>query len=248
VRPTVAIDNALRAQHNSTLATAFADWTLWNYFTGTRSDSSQYYPEGALYRSVTQQPCTYANAPRSVPDSLPPLSARYLQVYGASQPLTFIAANVDVGSAFAGSTARESFAFLLSPNAADNSYRSTAAGVYIKLENANSSHWWSWDVVNGVVGNQPVDEETPFPNPFLVDGQSQMYVPSLALEGTLSVYTSSMRRVYQGDQTSVMRLGRRVFSWNGKTDNGETAATGIYLYVLSLSDHTVTGKIAVVRK
>ena len=248
VRPLSAIDNALRYSSNSDFAAAFAEWTLWNYFTGGRSDSAQYYAEGALYRLVTQVPCTYSGTVRAVQDSVAPLASSYRQVLGAAKPLTLITANVDVQSALSGSTVSEGYTYWLSPSATDGGFRSTGAGVYVKLDAANPSHWWSWDVVNGIVGVPRFDEATPFPNPYIADGSSVVYIPSTSLRTNLSIYTSSMVLVYQAELQSTLRMGKRVFSWDGRTNDNTAAQTGVYIYVLSLEDRTVTGKIALVRK
>jgi hypothetical protein len=248
VRPLQAIDNALRIYSNSSFATAFAEWTLWNYFTGGRSDSVQYYPEGALYRLIAELPSDYSGARRVIPDSLAPLASSYHQVLGASKPLTLITANIDFPSALGGVAAQEGYSYILSPTSLDNGFRATAAGVFVRLDAVNPSHWWSWDVVNGIVGVQRFDEQTPFPNPFIADGTSVVYIPSTSLSGNLSVYSASMSLIYQAEVQSALRLQKRVFSWNGRTNSNVLAHTGVYIYVLSLEDRTVSGKIALVRK
>ncbi|HTR80530.1 MAG TPA: MXAN_6640 family putative metalloprotease, partial [Bacteroidota bacterium] len=51
--PLEAIDRALqKPPYNSSFNAAFAEWNVWNYFTGARSDSALYYPEGAAYPEI----------------------------------------------------------------------------------------------------------------------------------------------------------------------------------------------------
>lgn len=247
-RPLGAIDAALRQFYNSNFVSSFAEWELWNYFTGPRSDTVSYYPLGQLYPLITTSAVVYSGGSRSVPGAVAPLAAQYVDVSGGIQPLSLVAANIDFGDAVAGSTSPEAYTFDLSPTQPDATYRGTLAGVYVKLSSANSSHWWNWDVVNGIVGTHPVDETLPFPNPFLADGFSRVYIPTAELQGTLSIYSNSMALVFQAAETSVPRLGRRAFSWDGMTNDNVQAASGVYVYVLSLANRTVTGKIALLRK
>ncbi len=250
MRPLPAIDAALMTYYKSGFAAAFADWALWNYFTGTRSDSISYYPSGARYPLIAEQTFAYSGGFRSIPGSpatLSPLASAYFNVTGGSQPLDLITANVDLASAEAGSLGGEQFNYAIGPAAPDAGYRGTTAGIFVKFVAADRSHWWTWDVVNGIVGATPFNETMPFPNPFVAGGGSRVYIASAELEGELAIFSSSMDLMYKASQSSTLRLGRRVFSWDGTCDDGRQAGSGIYVYVLSVSGRTVTGKFALIR-
>jgi hypothetical protein len=103
-----------------------------------------------------------------------------------------------------------------------------------------------------VIPSSTIPSGVPFPNPFLADGKSNLFIPvntSGPAQGQLYVFTSSMDLVFSSSLTTVSpRLGQRAFAWNGLTNNGEIARTGIYFFVIEIPDQTFSGKIAVVRK
>jgi hypothetical protein len=59
-----------------------------------------------------------------------------------------------------------------------------------------------------------------------------------------------MDLIYSAQQLSelVPHLGRQAFVWNGRTEDGDLAATGIYLYVIEMPAQTLRGKFVVVRR
>jgi flagellar hook assembly protein FlgD len=75
-----------------------------------------------------------------------------------------------------------------------------------------------------------------------------VYFPADASQGTIAFYSESMELVYRSQQVTRKHLGRPVFAWDGTTDRGVNATTGIYVFVIQLPDRIVTGKLAVVNR
>ncbi|MGA9116339.1 MAG: hypothetical protein WB626_06155, partial [Bacteroidota bacterium] len=72
-------------------------------------------------------------------------------------------------------------------------------------------------------------------------------VPSpVPVEGTLRVYTAAMEMVFRGRGMSVMELGRNLFRWDGRREDGSRAGSGVYLFVLETADARLTGKFVLV--
>ncbi len=249
VRPLQAMDNALQLSH-STFREAFAEWTLWNFFTESRADTSRYYPEGYSYPLIVQSPIAFAPPSRAMGGSLAALSARYYQVIGLQDTLTLALSNINFNAGIGNSSTQFPYTYLLNTLRVDDSYRATSIGIFFKLDVVDVTNWYTWDVVGVGVGSAPVTIGIPFPNPFIV-GTSVMFFPINApspIEGTLSVFTGSMDLVFTSTLTSETRLGKQAFVWNGKTSNGEIVQSGVYLFVLDVQDQLTTGKIAVIRK
>lgn len=251
-RPLDAIDRALHEMpYASGLKESFAEWTLWNYFTGTRSDSVKYYPEGRNYPLISQAGIGYTPPSRQIPGSLQPLSTKYYQVVTTPDTVTLAVANLDITAAQAGSQTAYPYSYLLSAFQPDATYHVTGAGFFVKLSVDVPSNWWSWDIFQSGIGSSGSEEGVPFPNPFRPDFNAFVFIPVRDLQpvnGTLTIFSSSMDRVYGASQVSTPHVGRQVFSWNGRTDKGTEATSGIYMYVISLIDRSVTGKIALLRK
>ncbi len=261
-RPLEAIDRALgRPEYGSGLGAAYAEWTLWNFFTGSRTDSVKYYPDGRLFPEIAQLPREFTPPSTMIDGSLQPLAARYHQVLLQPTPskrdtLTVAVSNVDVSGAFAGTFSQESYAYDVSVEQKDPLYRLTDAGVYVKLNVTTPLRWSSWFIVGSTAhrdaGFLALREGSAFPNPFSPDGRAVVSIPidgSSRVTGTLSVFTSSMDLVYSSPSVQSFGVERQVFTWNGTNNVGTAVPSGVYVFVLSLDgDRLVKGKIAVVRK
>lgn len=250
--PLRAMDNALQI-YQSTFRQAFAEWTLWNYFTGSRSDSLQYYPEGSHYPYVSQVPVDFNPPSRTLVGWVNTLGSRYHQVLAANDTLILILPNVNFTAGLAGDMSAYNYTLLLSNQALDESYRPTPVGVYFKLDVADPTNWSSpWAIVRGGVIPSTIPPGIPFPNPFFADGRANLYIPvniSGPTQGQLSILTSSMDLVFSQTIDPVTpRPGQQAFAWNGRTNKGNIVQTGVYFFVLEVQGQTLNGKIAVVRK
>lgn len=248
-RPLTAMDEALAQEpYNSNLRSAFAEWSAWNYFTKTRSDSVLYYPEGSAYPDVTRSARDFSPPQRTIDDQVSAFGSRYYDIVSTrGQTLALVLTNLNMPAALARNDSPFSFSLLLNEMRPDESYVPTSANIFIKVSVSDPTNWF----VKDLSGFSAV--ESVFPNPFLVDGKGFINFPVAALSpvaGTLSIYTSSFDLAYSGKQTSVYmpQLGRHVFRWNGKTLDNRTANSGVYIYVLETPTQTLKGKFVVVKR
>ena len=261
-RPTQAIDVILRQpSRNSSMTAAFTEWALWNYWTGARSKGTAYYPEAPAYPEIVLVPTEFVPPTTAITQKLPPLSTRYHQVLvptgtGRMDTVTLALNNVDYPSALSGTLLPISYTWRLASTPVDPSYRQTNAGIYVKLDVAEPLNWTAWiiedSLANPGVSMASLEEGMAFPNPFTPDGSKFLYIPvddPAPVSGSFSIYSGNMDRVYESGPVRSSGVTRQLFSWDGRTSSGQSAPTGIYIYVLSLDGgKTVRGKIAVLRK
>jgi len=253
--PLQAIDNALRSR-GVDFSTAFAEWTLWNLFTGARSDPAQYYPDGADYPSMVQVPIDYVPPGRDLSGSLAALGSRYYQIMRNSDTMTVILNNMDLAGAGSASPPSRPYTYHFKSSQADASYRLTPLGIYALLDVPDISAWTTWYVVGDTVRpNYDPDalaEGRSFPNPFRPGLHARLCLPIKTedqVRGTLTIYSAGMDLVYTSPSAlSSLYLDRQMFFWDGKDNNGRTVPSGVYVYVLELADRRVRGKIALVRQ
>lgn len=251
-RPLQAIDVALQ-QKGSGLRMAFGEWSLWNFYTGSRADTSRYYPEGTFYPHVREMAVGFSPPSRALVDSIPALSTRYHDVVGGQTALKLLTANINMPAALGGSGVYHPFTYLFNSNRIDQDYLPTASGIYVKFDVADRSHWISVLDTSSIQVTPPSPKTVAFPNPFIPDGTTTLKIPVGnfgSTQGTLSIYASSMDLVVSYSTLSVYTtaLGQQVFSWDGRNDSRELAASGVYLYVLQLPDQTITGKFVLIRR
>ena len=89
----------------------------------------------------------------------------------------------------------------------------------------------------------------PYPSPFVADGTHRLFVDHRRLGGRfddLRVYTLSGRLVRELTWTQMISPGT---GWDGRNDDGELVAGGVYLLLASSTDgNSATGKVAVLGK
>lgn len=254
MRPQTAIDQALRG-HGVDFAGAYAEWSLWNYFTGTRANPAKYYADGADYPQVLQSPIDFAGSQRDVPGSLRSLGSHYTQVQRALDTMTVLTSNVNVAGTLLTTIPSLPYTLRFRSSKVDDSYKPTPIGIFSKLDVADVSLWSTWHIGRGspwpYVDPALFSSERPFPSPFHPRSDVWVYLPVDGTEqqrGSLTVFSASADLVRQiGDLSSTLHLGRQMFSWDGRMNDGSVAPTGVYLFVIELPSGRFTGKIPLVR-
>lgn len=263
--PLLAINNALSAPPYSTnLRVAFSEWTLWNYFTGYRSDTSQYpqgrgfhYPEARNFPTIKQNAVGFTPPSRVIDGTTTPLNALGSRYYQIMVPvdtlidtLTLILSNINLEASQGVSFP---YRYLLNESRIDGSYNATGLGVFYKLDVSDLSNWWTWSVTQAGIGKPSIAEGVVFPNPFRPDraGAVRISIRKQApVPGTLRIFSSSMDLVYTMSGVATRFIPDVwTFEWNGKTDKNTPAGSGVYFYILELLDGgTIKGKFALIRK
>ncbi|MBX2992209.1 MAG: hypothetical protein KF749_13730 [Bacteroidetes bacterium] len=251
-RPLEAIDNALQSA-GAGLRQAFGEWSVWNFFTGMRSNPARYYPEGTFYPLILETALGFSQPSRSITDSLRALSTRYYDVVGGQTPLKLFTSNINIPVALTGSAAMFPYTYLLNTSKVDERYVATGSGIYVKFDVPDGFNWINVVDTSGVVVSPAVARDLAFPNPFIPTGTNSLKVPIRTFgvtQGTLSIFTTSMDLVYSVSKSSTYTtaLGQQTFEWNGRTITGDFASSGVYLYILTLPHETITGKFALIRK
>ena len=247
-RPVQAIDLALQG-YGSNLRLAFAEWTLWNFFTSARSNPVLYYPEGENYPVIWQTTNAFAPPSITVGGSASALSSQYFDIVSPQDTLTLALANINAENQDPNATF--TYAYQLNANRINESYKETASGIFVKLEVPDPTNWYSWEIHKGVVG-PAVAAGRPFPNPFRTNGNRSVYIPvnsSSLVTGTMSIFSVSMDLIYSATVASVTpQPGNQAFSWNGRTLDNTIAPTGMYIYLIDLPDQQLMGKFALIRE
>jgi hypothetical protein len=243
--PLQAMDNALRGV-TSSFRLAFSEWGKWNYFAGARADTARYYTEGSFYPTMIQAAVQFAPPASGIEGTLPPLSARYYEVMQGQTSFSLALSNINFDGALAGSTSPASYRYLLNVNKVDDTYRPIAGGPFVKLDVPDRTNWYDWSV------GSTITPGVAFPNPCLVDGRASVFFAvnaTVQVEGTLSIFTSSMDLVYSTPLKSLTHLsGQQVFAWNGRAGNGEVVQSGVYFFLLEIQNQHVLGKVAIIRQ
>ena len=261
-RPIRAIDLTLQ-RYGSSFSGAYNEWMLWNWFTGPRANPGVYYPEGDSYPTIVTVPCSFdpPQTERAIPGSLNNLSGRYHEVLRLSDTLMLLLAHTNLPGWEKGGSLPMDYTYYLSTLSGEAGYTYVGEGISTKLDVPDPVYWQSVALMNGSVvgpaGIQPIEEEAPFPSPFLADGRSIVHIPvpvTARTLGELYIYTSGMDLVTRSTLESSLVGKRQVMMWDGRSPSGVMVHSGIYHFLISFVDpatgqeRTHQGKIAVVRK
>jgi hypothetical protein len=250
-RPQLAIDQTLRI-HGSDFGTAYGEWCMWNYFTAGRASPVKYFTDGADYRSVAQSVLEFNGASDSRDGGLQSLASRYYLVERGNDTMTVIVANTDVAGTVASTNPLLQYTLRLQSTGGDATYLLTPIGIFGKLEVANSTFWSVFFVTRDSTYQYVEPAAMPFPVPFHPGKQIFVYLPAGSAEqqqGSVCIFNAAADLVRDlPSVTSTLFRNRQVFTWDGRTNDGSVASTGIYFYVISAAGKELKGKIVVVRE
>ena len=93
--------------------------------------------------------------------------------------------------------------------------------------------------------NQNYDKLFVYPNPFKLDDNSELSIDGLMSNTTIKVLTVSGELIRE-----FITPGGRIGFWDGKDENGNFVASGIYIIVAydEEAENVATTKVAVIRK
>jgi hypothetical protein len=263
-----AIDNAIRSSSGSdyTLPSIMQQFALWNYFTGLRSDSIEFYPEGSGYPAVRLS----INRPlsdTSLTTSLDPLSARYYSSYvidSTNLDVSFNSSSGGIGTyaiEYNRETGRRFFTYRPGTSSFVMDLLAPGDSVVIVVINSSMSESASYSLALNALDSAaaaPISDFVVYPSPFdLTPEPPQEFVPlrvkfklrdATAIE--FDIFSSSGKHVLKRRISNVQvgnYNGGTDFSWDGRTTAGERVASGVYIYRFKGRSFTRTGKIAIIR-
>ncbi|HZY10476.1 MAG TPA: T9SS type A sorting domain-containing protein [Bacteroidota bacterium] len=251
-----ALDMAL-SQASSTFREAMIQFSLWNYFTSSRSDSSKYYKEGKDYPPIRHRDTTYYVPPQgSFSDSLQLISAVYrpviLQIVTDGHPrydtLMSIVSNIDLSNPTSNEYAKFTYRLQSTP---DPSFIPLSEGIYTQLTVQEPTHWKSIELVNREFIFSPLSSEVVvYPNPYRAEAGKQLTFALPFKEETIAsitIFTLSLKKMFSSDLKSIASLGQNIIRWNGLGDDNDVLPSGLYLFVINAQDQKYLGKFSVIR-
>lgn len=245
--PMFALDEALKKQ-GSQMVNEYCTFSLWNYFTGYRADTSQSYREGAAYPTTKiLQKTEIVNTQAMFFDELKPLATEYLQAFKGPDTVTFVVANAHPDYSLQKLNVPAQYTLDVRTEGYDDSYRQLTNGWGYKLVGSEENTFCYVAVLSGAVGG--VCETGVYPNPYrpayndLLTFRIGDKVPPRV---DLAVFTPAMEAVYRQNLRVQKIGGCWTVTWNGRLSNGRAIPPGVYFYTVSYKGRTEYGKFAVV--
>ncbi len=252
-RATLAIANALN-EYGYSFAQEFNVFADWLYFSGENSKNGEFFEESSHYPSVKPTITTQLNEPqKTVMFVSEPTSINYLRFIDLSQglPDTIFAVltNSDVDGSLSGSNNSVNVDFTISTSPFSGSY-SINDYYFSKISGSstgfiNQSYIINNELSAGAINRTEV--EFAYPQPFNYSENNLISIPTntdVSGKSELYIYSSDMNLVYSSTKI-ISNSGNLVVTWDGKDENGNKLASGVYLYVTNANDKIKKGKIVI---
>jgi len=261
-----AVDLALQ-EKGSSLAQEFAEFAIWNYFTGSRADVLNYYEEGNLYPEIAIRDTFRLAGTISISDSSRALTHRYFRfsipvageysVIGqVEEPANWLYVAKTITGNVVGRThifqpvVGQNLGFL----PAGTDLIVVAANVKVVDGDALPQlnvHRLSFTLTARPGSlERPADADviTAYPNPFVVGGTQAITfvfnVEETADDMAIRILSADGRVVKRSDPAGRVA----VYSWNGRDEDGRAVSSGIYMLQLLYGDKTHYQKFALIRE
>ncbi|HTK83379.1 MAG TPA: MXAN_6640 family putative metalloprotease [Bacteroidota bacterium] len=237
-----SLDRAL-ANAGSSFRQAFLEWAVWNNAAGPNCDTVRFYAEGRNYPTVRlRNVVQYAAPQKIIVDSIQALSSVYRPVLVNGAQMMVIVSNINTSSTEGDGT----FSYVIAAQG-DETFKHLANGVYVRLQAPDPENWSTHESVPSVVTDIVV-----YPNPYPAQGSNSLKFrlpPVSGTSATLTIISGTFDRVFAHDVPVLEAVPSEPFiSWNGYDEIGNRAASGIYMYVISVDGKQYTGKFAIVRE
>jgi len=248
-------------QRDYTLSAAYAEFSIWLYFTGYRADPVNYFPEGAVYPliPISRKETLGPSGSISITDALQGLSSRFFRFDSLKQPQT-------VSHISDGQPGRWRFASITGDRLVGYDIQQSGSGVPVvaapagpvdtlvtivsntSLPTLQFNFKYSLQVSSGSTPGK-TRMLSPGPNPFLpssgenlilrviLDSSSEVEVFVLAEDGR------AVRKIHRGLRSA----GVEEIPWDGRDDGGEVVASGIYIVQIIAGGFQEAAKVAVIR-
>ena len=247
-----AMDRVLQ-RNGSSFNNELSDYSIWNYFTGARSDSINYYPEGSHYDTVSYELDQYFTSDIIIPRNSNRLAFSYYNFYDTeyNNNITLIPVNLnqdlDSGS-------QSDFTFKLSRQSGDN-YNEIAYKFYVSFIRDNPSVWNLRAVITDAYGNIFIDSMAGEPvlgfgpNPFIVNKHTSFNVYyQLKCQSSVEIIIFSEN----GKKIKEFKIphktsGPHKFSWDQAESGAFPGGSGVYILFFKTDYSQDIFKFAVIR-
>jgi hypothetical protein len=228
----------------STLQSAFAEFTYWNFFTKYRANPEKYYPEGEnypLFQPLRQTP--FSNGTSTVNGIVFALSSSIYEFDMAQDTLNIIVANIDGEDAKNGKYNPRGIDITLSTQSIPQPFTNLANGLKAKVSVSDDLSLWRYFF------SQETIRADAAPNPFQLAVAQRLLLPvneDRSQTAEVYFYTSSLSLACSGSFNIIYEYSTRVIVVPTNEVRSKLSS-GIYFVIARTANHDYKWKIAVIR-
>ncbi len=253
-----AINKSIEEQ-NSSFNLVFNKFGIWTYFTNYRTRPGKYFPEADQYplvSSLMNRVIDFTPPSMLIKSESKAVANNFIALVNKSEALpdtiVAIVTNSDYLNGISNSSKSFQYDYKLFDYDTAGSVKLT--DTYHSIFSTESPAFWiTTEIINNYLVNEGFSSmpkgDYAFPSPFNYGKHSFIYIPAnpgLFPIADLNIYSSSLELVYSAS-TNIFKQpnGQTMVKWNGRDNNNNKLASGIYLYITKSDDNTTTGKIVI---
>jgi hypothetical protein len=260
-----AMDYAL-INKGSSLKQEMESFSIWNFFTGRRSDPVAYYPEGAFYPELDFRRTQSFQNDISLVDSIPSRATAYYYFQDAENNRNFALVLANVSSTTDQNTKKTPYQLDVFSNPINSKQLPIDKNLYVQLTSADLEVWRGNAIIL-YTGSRKIEafgsnksttlpEVRLFPNPFIA-GQDPELKIEFKLEkrewvelSILSMHGQMIRKIrIPGIIPGYLESGYHPEGeWDGKNDAGDYVGSGVYLACIKSDSFVKYQKFSLIRK
>jgi len=263
-------------QYSTTFNDELSSFGLWNYFTGSRADTINFYPEGQLYPRVRFAKEHFIQEQAlNLDERMRKLSSTYLGVTNSydQKEIGLIITNFDTPSNNYLASEQVDFAVsLVSLNESGTSNQQdffrknnlvklyNGLGIKFEIPDSLATSFFARAVIPGdrqyhivqffpppSTSQDDVSIYNIYPNPFIIGQQDSLTVKYIVSEPT-SGEIVLLTETGQVVKQQRFQFPLYQFSWDGRNTNGDFVSSGIYIVLLRAGNSVAVEKVAIIRK
>lgn len=254
--PYLALASAFEAK-GASFASEWCAFLPWFYYTGHRAKGDNYFAGASTYPEVNFGAVkTFSEPSASVTGTLKPLEFRFVRFLlpalgeSTADTLDIGLTNINIQSAADRSLSPSLFTITCARQMFGNAVAVPGTSYFVEINNTDSYICALPPLVNS---GYVIVSRGPFPNPCdpQQDGTAYFPVPNNAgidTPVTLTVYNSALEVVYTRTGIFTVTNQLRVLPWDCRTNTGDRAGSGVYIFVTECNGSTQTGKIALISR
>ncbi len=237
------------SDRGSDLATEFATFAYWNFFTADRADTVRFYPEGKNYpRFLPNATATYNGFSSSISTAGYPLSSQFFEFRLGSDTLTAVVANINLNAAMQYSGSVQPLGIQLSSNLPGVPYQNLSNGLKAGFSTDVLSSWNTLYLFSSTKNDAKLAADAS-PNPLRLSVAPVLTLPvrgSNNSDAEVFFVSSSFDLRFSSRYPIADVLGNR-YVYVPTKDLQSSVSSGIYFVVVHCTDAEFRWKVAVIQ-
>jgi hypothetical protein len=236
-------------QNGTSIEQEFAQFSIWNYYTGDRGDPVRFYDESRNYpRFKPNVSMDFFGSQAVIGSTATAMSTQLYQFVLSNDTITAVVSNHDVAAAQLSSPPMSDLSLQMKSSGMEPPYQLVAPGVGVSFKTADAIKWNTTYLRSSSKSNAIISPG-PSPNPFRLGVDTRLFLPIAGRMGEVAevyILNSAAEKVFARQYEVRQSFGMTAVEVPA-SDLRNEVATGIYFVVARSGEQEYKWKVAIVQ-